>query len=226
MRFIVALFAALFLAFSAGAAEPQTRKLPPVDEAAGDASWVRFKKRLLEAVEKRDKQFVLSILDKNVRNQDETTRGVAHFRQQWELDTEDSPLWRELAQALQLGGAFIQREKRPREFCAPYLLGRWPPEVTPFDHGVVIARDAQVQGGPSHASAPVGRLSYDIVEVADWEVDDSTPASKQKWVKVRLGKREGFIPEEQIRSPIEQAACFAKSGGAWRMTGFAPAGGE
>ena len=150
---------------------------------------------------------------------------MATFRKQWELDADDSPLWRELATALQLGGAYITRDKR-KEFCAPYVLGRWPDDVTFTDHGVVISRDAQVQSEPSMSSAALGMLSYDIVYVADWEIDDKAAASKQKWVKIRYKNRDGYVPEEQVRSPIEHAACFAKSGSGWRMTGFAPAGGE
>lgn len=203
----------------------QERKLAPVDEAAGDASWQRFKKRLLSAVEKRDKQFLLSILDRNVRNQDARTRGIAHFRKQWELDTADSPVWRELATALQLGGAYLKRDKGPKEFCAPYLLARWPEDIEPVNHGVVVARDARVQAEPSNASPSLGALSYDIVPVTDWEVDDKADA-KQKWVRIRFLDRDGFVPEEQIRSPVEQAACFVKGGNGWRMTAFAPAGGE
>ena len=37
---------------------------------------------------------------------------------------------------------------------------------------------------------------------------------------------QGYVPEEKIRSPIEQSACFVKREGAWRMTAFAPAGGR
>src|SRR5687768_4679541 len=224
MRALV--FSILLAAALAASAYAQERKLPPVDEAAGDASWLKFKKQLLGAIEKRDKQFLLSILDKNVRNQDERTRGIANFRKQWELDTADSPVWRELATALQLGGAWIKRDKRPREFCAPYLLGKWPEEVAPFDNGVVISRDTSVQTEPSTSSAALGTLAYDIVPVTDWEVDDKAADVKQKWVKIRYRNRDGYIPEEQIRSPIEQAACFVKGGNGWRMTAFAPAGGE
>ena len=224
MRALV--FSILLAVALAAPAHAQERKLPLVDEAAGDASWLRFKKQLLGAIEKRDKQFLLSILDKNVRNQDERTRGIANFRKQWELDTPDSPVWRELATALQLGGAWIKRDKRPREFCAPYLLGKWPEEVAPFDNGVVISRDTSVQTEPSMSSAALGTLSYDIVPVTDWEVDDKAADVKQKWVKIRFRNRDGYIPEEQIRSPIEQAACFVKGGSGWRMTAFAPAGGE
>jgi hypothetical protein len=212
-------------ACGAASAAGQERKLPPVDEAAGDASWLHFKKQLLSAIEKRDKQFLLSILDKNVRNQDERTRGIAHFRRQWELDTADTAVWRELTTALQLGGAFIERDRR-RELCAPYVLGRWPADIGPVDHAVVIARDAVVQSEPSTSSPALGTLSYDIVHVSDWEIDDKAAGAKQKWVKIRYGDRDGYVPEEQVRSPIEQAACFVKRGNGWRMTGFAPAGGE
>jgi hypothetical protein len=116
-------------------------------------TWQRFKKRLLDAVQKRDKQFLLSILDKNVRNQDERSRGIANFRKQWELDTDDSPLWRELAAALELGGAYMKRDQA-REFCAPYLLARWPDDLPPFRHGVVISRDTQVQAEPPRMALP------------------------------------------------------------------------
>ena len=224
MRALV--FSILLAVALAAPAHAQERKLPLVDEAAGDASWLRFKKQLLGAIEKRDKQFLLSILDKNVRNQDERTRGIAHFRKQWELDTSDSPVWRELATALQLGGAWIKRDKRPRELCAPYLLGKWPEEVAPFDNGVVISRDTSVQAEPSTSSAALGTLSYDIVAVTDWEVDDKAADVKQKWVKIRFRNRDGYIPEEQIRSPIEHTACFVRGEGSWRLMGFGPGGGK
>ncbi|HZN22830.1 MAG TPA: hypothetical protein VFB75_01300 [Burkholderiales bacterium] len=226
MRPLTLLLLAAVLVVGVAPAGAQERKLPLVDEAAGDVSWLRFKKQLVGAIQKRDKQFLLSILDRNVRNQDDRSRGIAHFRKQWELDTDDSPVWRELAAALQLGGAYIKRENRPRELCAPYVLGRWPEDVEPFKHGVVISRDAQVQAEPSNSAAALGALSYDIVVVSDWEVDDKAPEVKQKWVKIRYRNRDGYIPEEQIRSPIEQAACFVKSANGWRMTAFAPAGGE
>jgi len=216
---------ALLLASVTLPAAAQERKLPLVDEGASDVSWLRFKKRVSDAIASRDKQFLLSILDKNVRNQSEKTRGIAEFRKQWELDTPDTPVWRELQTALQLGSAYVKRDKGPRELCAPYVLGKWPPDMHPFDHAVVISRDSTVQSEPTTSSAALGRLSYDIVEVDDWEIDDRKDP-KQKWVKIRHGKRDGYVLEEHVRSPVEHAACFVKVGNAWKMTGFAPAGGE
>ena len=221
----LSVFAALLVVSLALPAAAQERKLPLVDEGASDVSWLRFKKRVSDAIASRDKQFLLSILDRNVRNQSEKTRGIAEFRKQWELDTADTPVWRELQTALQLGSAYVKRDKGPRELCAPYVLGKGPPDMHPFDHAVVISRDSTVQAEPTTSSAALGRLSYDIVEVDDWEIDDRKDP-KQKWVKVRHGKRTGYVLEEHVRSPVEHAACFVKAGNAWRMTGFAPAGGE
>lgn len=221
MRLLVGLCALLV----AASALPQERKLALVDEGAKDISWLRFKKRLSDAIAKRDKQFLLSILDKNIRNQNERARGIENFRKQWELDTPDTAVWRELTSALQLGAAYITRDKR-RELCAPYLLGKWPDDIEPVHHGVVIARDTNVQAEPAMSSAVIGKLSYDVVQVTDWEVDDKASSAQQKWVRVRYRDRDGYVLDEHVRSPIEQAACFIKVGSNWRMTAFAPAGGE
>jgi hypothetical protein len=203
----------------------QERKLEPVDEVIGDLSWAHFKNRLLDAVMKRDRKFILSILDRNVRVGVDGTRGIPEFTKQWHLDAEDSRLWRELPSALFVGAAWLARGKAPRELCAPYVLARWPRNMDPHAYGAVISRDALVKAVPSSESATLTTLSYDIVPVTDWEVDDRASDLPQKWVKIKLKTGEGFVPEEQIRSPIEYHACFVKTENGWRMTAFAPAGG-
>jgi len=204
----------------------QDRKFEPVDEAAKDASWTSFRKRLLEAVEKRDLKFVLSILDRNVRASIDGERGAAGFRKAWDVDAADTPLWKELRAVLFLGSAYLaNKPKGPRELCAPYLLARWPSDVDPLDYGAIITRDVLVKAGPHADSGTLQTLSYDIVLVTDWEVADKDLGDKQRWVKVKVKSGEGYVPEEQIRSPVEQTACFAKTDGRWRMTAFAPAGG-
>ena len=207
------------------AVSAQERKLEPVDEAAKDASWVSFRNRLLAALEKRDKKFVLGILDRNIRNSLDAPRGVAEFRKQWDFDAEDSPLWRELPAALFLGAAYVKREKGPRELCSPYVLARWPEDVDPFVHGAIITKEVLVKAEPSSDSRTLQALSYDLVAVADWDVADKTADVKQRWVKVKVKSGEGYVPEEQIRSPIEHSACFVKTENGWRLTGLAPGGG-
>lgn len=223
MRLVVGILAAA-LALPLPAAE-EARQILPVDEAASDLTWLRFKNRLVEAVQKRDRKYLLSILDSNIRNQLEGTRGIAEFRKQWDIDAADTALWRELGAVLQHGAAYVRRDTPTPELCAPYLLAKWPPELEPFDYGAIVARDSVVQAEPSASSASLGSLSYHVVRVIDWEVDDKADP-KQKWVRIQHGGREGYVPEEHVRSPVEHAACFAKTPGGWKMTAFAPAGGE
>jgi hypothetical protein len=225
MSRLTILLVVLVMATFSSPLRSQERKLEPVDEATRDLSWAHFKNRLLEAVMKRDRKFVLSILDRNVRIGVDGVRGVNEFMKQWHLDADDSPLWRDLPSALFLGAAYMKREDRPRELCAPYLLAQWPRNMDPHAFGAIIAKDALVKAAPSSDSPTLATLSYDIVPVADWEVADKAPDLAQKWTKVKLKTGEGYVPEEQIRSPIEQVACFIKTENGWRMTAFAPAGG-
>ena len=211
------LIALLVLAFPAFA---QQNRLPPVDEAATDPSWVSFRNRLLEALTRRDRKFLLSILDRNIRNSLDAPRGIAAFRKQWEFDAQDSGLWRELPAALFLGSAWLKPEKGPRQLCSPYVAVKWPEDVDPFDNGAIVGKEALIKAAPSHESATLATLSYDIVPVTDWEVADQSPEIRQKWVKIKIKGADAFVAEEQIRSPVEHRACFMKTENGWRMTAF------
>ncbi|OGA37965.1 MAG: hypothetical protein A3G24_02365 [Betaproteobacteria bacterium RIFCSPLOWO2_12_FULL_62_13] len=218
LRLFACVCLCLTVAFPVSAQQKaEESKLLPIDEAGKDPSWVNFRNRLVNALAKRDRKFVLSIVDRNIRNSLDSPRGVAAFRKQWDFDAEESPVWRELSAALFLGSAWLKPEKGPRQLCAPYVAVKWPEDIDPFDHGAIISREVLVKAGPSSESATLATLSYDIVPVPDWEVTDQAPEAKQKWVKIKLKEVDGFVPEEQIRSPVEHRACFVKTESGWRL---------
>src|SRR5438105_2264285 len=84
--------------------------------------------------------------------------------------------------------------------------------LTPEEAAAVIAKETLMKAAPSANAGTLQTLSYDLVAVIDWEVDDADKTSAQKWVKLKTRKGEGYVPEEHIRSPLEYRACFAKSG--------------
>ena len=211
-----ALGLALALIFAA-ASSAQELKLAPVDEGASDASWPRFKARLLEALERRDQKFVLAIVDSKIRNMSGPD-GVAEFKKLWELQSADSPLWTELAKLLFLGSVFVKRDAKSNELCAPYVYYRWPDTVDSSASGAIIAKEALLKARPTASAVTLGSLSYDLVAVVDWEVADENKQSTQKWVKLKTRAGEGYVPEEQVRSPLEYRACFVNRGARWRMT--------
>ena len=223
---ILALFALLATFLHPWPLAAQERRLEPIDEAAKDASWASFKKRLLIAIDRRDRKFILGMLDKNVRTGHEGGRGVTEFRKQWEVDSEASPLWQELRAVVALPAAYHRPDTGRTELCAPYVAVRWPQDMDAFKGGAIIANDVLVKSTPTATADTVATLSYNMVEVADWEVDDRDAASKQKWVRIWLKSGMGFVPEEQVRSPIEHTACFVKGETAWRLVGFGPGGGK
>lgn len=209
---------AVLLVLVAGASAAQPVKLPPVDELAADASWTRFRARLIDALMKRDQKFLLGIVDKNVRNISGND-GVVEFRKLWELNNAESPLWSELPKVLFLGSAHSKHEK-VAEVCAPYVYYKWPANAPDDANAVVIAREALLKAAPSNSAFTLQTLSYDLISVADWEVADENKDSKQLWVSARTPAGTGYLPGEQVRSPLEYRACFAKRDGNWRLTGL------
>lgn len=202
----------------AGSVSAQAVKLAPVDEASSDATWIRFRTRLIDALTSRDQKFVMGVIDRNVRNIS-AVRGVAEFRKLWEPQSAESPLWTELPKLLFLGSAMVKQDKL-NEVCAPYVHFKWP-ENAPFDaNAAIIAKEALVKSRPSLSASTLLTLSYDLVMVADWAVADDDKDGKQVWVALQTPAGRGYLPEEQVRSPLEYRACFVKREGAWRLTGL------
>ena len=207
------------LAAMVGGAAAQEVKLLPVDEGVNEPSWTLFKARLLDALAKRDQKFVLGIVDARIRNT-LGQNGRTEFRKLWQPQAADSPLWVELPKLLFLGGVFVKRDNGGSEFCAPYVRFKWPDNAPAGASGAILVADALMKAKPSAAAETLRTLSHDLVKVLDWEVADDDKENKQQWVRIETGAGAGYVPEEQIRSPLEHRACFAKSGTGWRMTGL------
>src|SRR4026208_454624 len=97
----------------------QELKLYPVDEAAKDPSFKRFRDRLILAGKKHDRRFLLSILHPNIRNSCGGDGGVKEFVSMWEVNSPTSKVWSELLEVLSLGGSFKVQEGK-KYFEAPY----------------------------------------------------------------------------------------------------------
>lgn len=218
---LAALVCAVALPAAAQSAVPKVslaRKLPPVDEGSSDGSWVQFRNALLEALARGDRKALTDIIDPNILNALEAPRGIAAFRKMWDLDGTDQRLIRELTTMLQLGSAWYQPKGGARMVCAPFVPIKWPlNDVDPYNNGVITIKETVVKDAPSREAQTLGSLTHDIVAVRDWEVADRDTRAQQRWVKIRHGARDGFVPEEHIRSAIEYRACFGKSGGGWRL---------
>jgi hypothetical protein len=201
-----------------GVAAAESVRLTPVDDGAVDASWSRFRARLIEALLRRDQKFVGDIVERNVRNISGID-GITEFRKLWELNSAESPLWSELPKLLFLGSATVKQGKGS-EVCAPYVYYKWPNDAPNDANAAVTTREALLKARPSIDAPSLQTLSYDLVNVTDWEVADEMKDGKQIWVGLRMGTTTGYLPQEQVRSPIEYRACFVKRDGSWRLSGL------
>ena len=127
--------------------------------------------------------------------------GVAEFRKLWELNNPDSPLWSELPKLLFLGSAMVKQDKAHRSVRAlrPFQMARRSRRTTPMPRS--SRREALLKARPSASAPTLQTLSYDLVEVSDWEVADDNKDSKQNWVAVKTPAGTGYLPQEQVAQP-------------------------
>ncbi|HST21781.1 MAG TPA: SH3 domain-containing protein [Blastocatellia bacterium] len=205
-----------FLFSSYSPAFVKEAKLNPYDDAVRDPSFFIFRARLLEAIQQRDAQFVVSILSPNIKNSFGGNDGISEFQKYWKLERPDSKFWKTMIRVLALGGSFNEETT----FMAPYTYSKFPDEFDAFEHGVVIGENVKVRKEPKLDGQIIGTLSYDIVKVTEWKPINEA-GKKQAWVTVLLtGNARGYIAEDYIRSPIDYRAIFEKKNGKWQLTAF------
>lgn len=218
--------AIVLLAVAAAAVTGQERFVRPVDEAAKDASFLAFRKKLIEAAERRDANYIIGILDPNIRLSFGGDQGVADFRRMWKIGHKDSPFWEEFLAVIKNGGAFSGEGRNKMSlFTAPYTFSNWPDDIDGFEYHVIFGNRVNLREKPSMTAAVIGQLSYNIVKIDDAaSVRKNTGAEGDwayDWVKVEtLGGKTGFVKGEFVRSHIDHRAGFEKKKGVWKLTFF------
>lgn len=198
----------LILALTAASIASADR-LPPVDESAADPSFAAFKTRLLRILERRDVQGLISTLDPQIRAGFGEKEGIDAFHRYWKLDQPaQSRIWNELGKVLRLG---VTRDDP--EFIAPYVFTKFPHTVDAFRYAAVTRAGAAMHESSSSSSKVVATTDYDIVELLG--------GRQNGWVEARTYEgATGWLPQGDVRSPIEYRAFFEKKGGDWKMTAF------
>lgn len=204
----------------------QEVKLYPVDEASGDPSFKRFRDRLIAALKRRDRKFLLSIVHPQIGYSFGGDSNVKGFVEYWDLNAPNSQLWSELLTVLSLGGSFV-KENGQKSFDAPYVFSRWetiegklPRDFDDFCCGAVIGSKVKMHGSPDATTPVLALLSYDVVQVNyEGSVPEDRNAEGIGWVKIKTLKgQEGYVSKKLFRSPTDYRATFKKIRGKWIMT--------
>lgn len=196
----------------------QERFVRPVDEAAKDKSFGAFRAKLIEAVKKKDKKYLLGILDPNIKASFGGDDGIADFKKYWKIDSSKSKLWDELLTVLTNGGMFLDKTT----FTAPFSFNAFPEDLDAFEHQIIFGKNVNLRSKPDLSAEVISQLSYNVVKV-DYENSVGKGGEEQNysWLKVEtLGGKKGFVGAEFVRSPIDYRAIFTKEKGKWKMTAF------
>jgi hypothetical protein len=194
-------------------------KLYPVDESHLDPSFVDFKARLLQAVERRDLDFILRIAHSSIAlgSPEDFPNPRESLRRLFQPTRYESGMWQELRQMLLLGA--VQTEG---EFCAPYIHAKFPRELDPFEYLVITGENVRVRAEPSLTAEAIDTLSYDIVKldsIGYTEPVETIAGERHRWWRVLTPSgRTGHIWGKYARQPIDYEVCFKKIEGKWMMT--------
>lgn len=194
------------------------------DDAPKDAALFTFRNNLLKAVQARDVKAVLDVLDPTVLSGFDGEEGIDAFKSRWKLNDkpEASELWKELGEALRLGGK-INKGQNETYFIAPYSYYALPEEYDPIDYGLVVGEGVNVRSKPDENSDVVQKIGRIIVRLYDEQYPKVASIGNETfpWRKVGLpdGKI-GYIWGKFVRSPNDYRVGFSNRSGKWKLIYF------
>lgn len=187
----------------------QNTRILPVDEATRDTSLVRFRARLVQAVERRDTAAVLAASSPRIRLSFGDDMGIPSLRDRLRRD---STLWHELHDVLTHGGRFYD----DTTFTAPYWFNYPGNDADAFEHVIAIETMVPVRGRPEAGAPIISTLSREVVKRGP---DDAALPAGWQSVTLRDGRR-GFVLARQTRNPIGYRINLVRSGGRWLIVTF------
>lgn len=211
----------LLVVFGFLSVSAQERFVKFVDEAKADASFLRFRTRLIAAAKRRDAKYILSILDREIQNSRNGTDGVEEFKSVWKIESAESPFWDEFLPVITNGGKFSNIAGAPNDFfIAPFTVDNFPADLDAFEYGVIFGKNVNLRTKPEARARSRAKLSYNIVEITE-TVKDKTDPEKNAWVKIKtLDGKTGFVSARFVRGRMDYRAGFAKQNGEWKMMYF------
>ena len=198
-------------------------RLVPVDEAEKDEGFYAYYKHLVKAVEDKDRDALLPLIDDEIKCSFGSEDGIDDFRTTWQLNEkpEESPLWFELSELIRLGGKFQSYGSDDESYyIMPSIHVDFPDRMDLFEFEAVTGLHVRLREEPNTESRVITLVSYQIVRPirsTDSYVEDESHAHYH-WQKIELfDGTVGYIWSKYLRSPIGLRAMFKKRPEGWTM---------
>jgi hypothetical protein len=208
--FCIAVFALTTVAHAAEA--PAPGRLPPIDEAAKDPSFVQFRNELKAVIARKDAAKLFTYLASDIHLSFGGDYGAPEFHQMWKPFDKDTKVWSVLGLIVDNGGKFIA----PGGFAAPYAYAAFPEDLDALSYVVVTNPAAALREKPNADARAIGKLNYDILEVVKSSGKMQHEAGPNDWDEVRTAaSQRGYVLSSDVRSPVEYRAIFERRNGKW-----------
>lgn len=213
---VLAVFVVLAAVVSPPSQAGEQLRLKPVDQADRDREFSLWRKDFIEAVRRRDVDYVVARAAANIKLSFGGDYGPDTFRQflTGNVEWQGEAYWRELQTVLELGGVFME----DGAFCSPYLACIDVPgcdECDPYETVYVVRADAVARQEPKKEAAVAAKLSWNVLPL-DYEAD--SPAG---WYAVKLWNgRTAYLSDGDARMAVDYRARFERKPKGWRMTVF------
>jgi hypothetical protein len=187
--------------------------LAPVNDAPRDPQFTAYLKKLRGVVAKRDGKGLKKLVSGGVivggfTAKDES--GWTRFEQRWQPGLPDSEVWDVLSDLLDLG---FFRES-PDTFVGPYLCWKFPRELDPAQHLVVLRDALPLRAKPDRNSAIVATLAFDVVR----RKGPAASSGAFDWIQVETAAgHTGFVQRANVRSPLMARGQFSRRNGQWLL---------
>lgn len=202
--------ALLPLILLASSAHALPKKLPPVDQCSGDASFAEFLSGLQQAVAKKDKNVLLALLSPDVFVSFDGATGRDEFARHWSFDAEEyGNVWDQIRTMLSLGCSNSENVR---------LIPSLSDQLDQYGADEVFEMRLILPGaklfkepGNEDTAAPI----------AAWTLATATSEGGDLWAGVRLpDEREGLVPDDKVYEPLGYRMTIEKVKGVWMITAF------
>jgi hypothetical protein len=181
-----------------------------------ESSFEEFKRTLLDAVSKRDKQFIVNILSVNVLTALGGEKGKEAFLKDWQALSPESSFWQRFSRVLQHGA---QYDEGTNEFHAPNI--EFADSHSELPQAIIWNRNAgfylkreDITNASKAIPAPY------LQQVTLLEPNSPEPLRKAfAKIKTKSGQT-FFVNASDIYSAYDEFAVFKKEDGRWQLTWF------
>jgi hypothetical protein len=179
----------------------------PRDACLEIAGADNFRQRLALAVEARDAEGIAALAAPDVKLDFGGGEGRAELIGRL---GENSALWRELDDLMQLGCAPNSRQDG---VTIPWYFAQ-DARVDPMVGMIVTGDKVPLRESPDAVAVPVADLNWDAVELLDG-FDPEAP-----YQRVKFGDETGYVETRFLRSIIDYRLTASSRNGKWRITSF------